>query len=51
MYTTKSLYSRANYEVNQTTLWKMLSDDQCEEIFMTVLEVLERTGAEVENKE
>jgi trimethylamine--corrinoid protein Co-methyltransferase len=51
LYTTKSKYTRANYEVNQTTLWKMLSDDQCEEIFMTVLEVLERTGVEVENKE
>jgi trimethylamine--corrinoid protein Co-methyltransferase len=37
--------------VNQTTLWKMLSDDQCEELFMTTMEVLERTGAEVLNKE
>jgi trimethylamine--corrinoid protein Co-methyltransferase len=51
VYTTRSLYTRANYEVNQTTLWKMLSEDQCEEIFMTVLELLERTGAEVKNKE
>jgi len=51
LYTTKSNYSRANYEVNQTTLWKMLSEDQCEQIVMTALEVLERTGAEVLNKE
>lgn len=51
MNTTKSLYSQANNEVNQTIFWKMLSDDQCENIFMTALEVLERTGAEVQNKE
>jgi Trimethylamine:corrinoid methyltransferase len=29
----------------------MLSEDQCEELFMTTMEVLERTGAEVQNKE
>lgn len=51
MYTTKSLYTQANNQVNQTILWKMLSDDQCENIFMTALEVLERTGAEVQCKE
>lgn len=51
MYTTKSLYTRANYEVNQTTLWKILGNDQCEEIFLTALEVLERTGVEVLNRE
>ncbi|MHB8074345.1 trimethylamine methyltransferase family protein [Desulfosporosinus fructosivorans] len=51
MHTTKSHYTRANYEVNQTTLWKMLSEDQCEELFMTTMEVLERTGAEVLNQE
>jgi trimethylamine---corrinoid protein Co-methyltransferase len=49
--TTRSHYTRANYEVNQTTSWKMLSEDQCEELYMTALEVLERTGAEVLNKE
>ncbi len=47
MQTTRSHYTRANYEVNQTTLWKILGDDQCEEIFMNAMEVLERTGAEV----
>jgi trimethylamine--corrinoid protein Co-methyltransferase len=51
MKTTRSHYTRANYEVNQTTLWKMLSDDQCEEIVMTAMEVLERSGAEVLNGE
>lgn len=51
MSTTRSHYTRANYAINQTTIWKMLSDDQCEEIFMTAMEVLERTGAEILNKE
>lgn len=48
---TKSRYTRANYAVNQTTVWEMLSEDQCEELFMTTLEVLERTGAEILNEE
>jgi len=51
VHTTKSNYTRANYEVNQTTQWKMLSDDQCSELYMTTMEVLERTGAEILNKE
>lgn len=51
MSTTKSHYTRANYAVNQTTVWEMLSEDQCEELFMTALEVLERTGAEILNEE
>ncbi|WP_407313535.1 trimethylamine methyltransferase family protein [Desulfosporosinus sp. SB140] len=51
MDTTRSHYTRANYEVNQTTLWKMLSEDQCEELFMTTMELLERTGAEIQNEE
>lgn len=51
MYTTRSHYTHANYEVNQTTQWKMLSADQCEELFMTTMEVLERTGADILNKE
>jgi trimethylamine--corrinoid protein Co-methyltransferase len=49
--TTRSRYTRANYTVNQTTVWEMLSEDQCEEIYMTTLEVLERTGAEILNEE
>ncbi|MEL7635937.1 trimethylamine methyltransferase family protein [Sporomusa sphaeroides] len=48
---TRSHYTRANYAVNQTTVWEMLSEDQCEELFMTALEVLERTGAEIKNEE
>lgn len=51
MKTTRSRYTRANYAVNQTTVWEMLSEDQCEELFMTTLEVLERTGAEILNEE
>ena len=51
MNTTISNFTRANFEVNQTIHWKMLSDDQCEEIYMTALELLERTGAEILNKE
>lgn len=48
---TRSRYTRANFAVNQTTVWEMLSEDQCEELFMTTLEVLERTGAEIQNEE
>ena len=47
MYNTKSLFTRAKYQINQTVAWKMLSDDQCEEIVMTAFELLERTGADV----
>lgn len=49
--TNKSLYVRANYEVNQTPQFKVLSDDQCEEIYLGALEALERTGADVYSKE
>ena len=51
MYTTKSLYRRANFDINQTICWKMLTDDQCEEIFVTAAELLERTGSHIDNKE
>ncbi|HBI27478.1 MAG TPA: trimethylamine methyltransferase [Peptococcaceae bacterium] len=51
MCTTRSNYTRSDFEVNQTINWEMLSDDQCEEILMTALEVLERTGADILNKE
>ncbi len=51
MYTTKSLFTRAKYNVNQTLTWKMLSEDQCEELLMTTFELLERTGAEVQSPE
>ena len=36
MHTTRSNFTRASFDVNQTIHWEMLSDDQCEEIFMTV---------------
>lgn len=51
MYTSKSNYKRANFDVNQTICWKMLSEDQCEEIFVTAAELLERSGAQVANEE
>ncbi len=47
MFTTKSLFTRANYDINQTIQWEMLSDDQCEELVMSAFELLERTGADV----
>ena len=47
MYATKSTFKSCNYKVNQTISWRMLSDCQCEEIFVTAQELLERTGAEV----
>lgn len=50
MYTTRSLYRRANFDVNQTIFFEMLSADQCEEILMTAFEALERTGARVDSK-
>lgn len=47
MYTTKSRFKSCNYDVNQTISWKMLSDCQCEEILVTAMELLERSGAKV----
>jgi len=43
----KSLYVRSSYQVNQTPQFKMLSNDQCEEAYLSALEVLERTGADI----
>ncbi len=51
MNTTRSYFTRASFEANQTIHWEMLSEDHCEEIFMTALELLERTGAEIHNKD
>ena len=50
MYTTRSKFVSSNRDFNQTICWKMLSDDQCEEIFVTAAELLERSGAEVDNE-
>jgi len=38
---------RANYQVNATTQFRVLSDDQIEEIFHSALNVLERVGTRV----
>ena len=50
MYTTKSKFVSSNKDYNQTICWKMLSDAQSEEIFLTALELLERSGAQVANE-
>jgi len=42
---------RANYQVNATTQFRVLSDDQIEEIFHSALDVLERVGTRVHGEE
>ena len=42
---------RANYRVNSGVRFQMLSDDQLEELFGSVLHVLEYTGLEVHHEE
>ena len=42
---------RTNYQVNDTLQFRILSDDQIEEIFLSALQVLERTGARVHSEE
>jgi len=42
---------RANYQVNATTQFRVLSDDQIEEIFHSALDVLERVGTRVYGEE
>jgi trimethylamine--corrinoid protein Co-methyltransferase len=42
---------RTNYQVNATPLFRVLSDDQIELIYLGALEVLERTGTRVFHKE
>ncbi len=42
---------RANYQVNSGVRFQMLSDDQLQEIFESVLHVLEYTGLEVHHEE
>ncbi len=46
-----SQYVRSSYQVNATPQFRMLSTDQCESIVNGAMEVLERTGAEVQNQE
>ena len=45
----RSQYVASNYQVNETPQFQVLSDDQCETILNGALEVLERTGAEVQS--
>jgi trimethylamine--corrinoid protein Co-methyltransferase len=42
---------RANYQVNATAQFRVLSDDQIEEIFHAALDVLERVGTRVYGEE
>jgi trimethylamine--corrinoid protein Co-methyltransferase len=42
---------RANYHVNVTPQFRVLTDDQIEEIFLAALEVLERVGTRVYGEE
>lgn len=44
-------YTRARYQVNKSAKFRMLSDEQREEIYGAALEILERTGAKVFSKE
>ena len=47
MFSTTSLYTKAGFQVNQNIEWNMLTEDQCEVIVLTAMEILERTGADV----
>lgn len=42
---------RTNYQINATPQFKVLSDDQIEEIYNTSLEILERVGTRVHHEE
>ncbi len=42
---------RSNYRTNRTTQFRVLSEDQVEDIHLAVLEVLERTGIKVHSEE
>lgn len=50
VYRTRSLYTTAGFQVHQNIHWEMLTDDQCETIVATTLELLERTGVDVESE-
>ena len=47
----RSRFVRANYAVNATPQFSMLSADQCATIVNSAMEVLERTGADVRSEE
>jgi len=44
-------YVRARYQVNQTPAFQMLTEDQRGEIYMAALEILQRTGAKIYDRE
>lgn len=47
----KSQYVRSSYKTNATPQFRVLSQDQCESIYLGALEVLQHTGAEVNSPE
>lgn len=51
MYRTRSLYTTAGFQVQQNLFWQMMTDDQCETIASTAMELLERTGVDVLSKD
>jgi trimethylamine--corrinoid protein Co-methyltransferase len=42
---------RVNYQTNTSTQFRILSDDQCEELYSAALQVLQHTGFEVHSKD
>ena len=42
---------RTNYQANATPLFRVLSDDQIEDIYLAALQVLERTGTRIHHDE
>ncbi len=42
---------RVNYSINATPRFRMLSDEQCEEIYFSALKVLHHTGVKVHSGE
>ena len=44
-------YTRARYYTNESTNFRLLTEQQCARIYHAALEILERTGAKVFNKE
>lgn len=45
----ENLNIRSNYKANLSVQFKVLSDDQCQEILQASLEILERTGVEIKS--
>jgi trimethylamine--corrinoid protein Co-methyltransferase len=47
VFTTKSLYTKAGFQINQNIHWEILTNDQCEAIVLKAMELLERTGVDI----